>query len=410
MEKSQQKLLLHIEQTPLAVIEWDIDFKATYWNPSAEKIFGFTKEEAIGEHAMKLIVPEIRSEHVKSIWNALLEHKGGTHSFNENVTKTGQRIVCEWYNTPLVDQSGKVIGVSSFVQDITQQEMADKALKESEARLNSFSNATFEGIVITENGRITDFNDQFSEIIGYKSDQLMNENILKFVVEEDKASLQSDIQSVKLEPYELSLIHKNGDLVYVEVHSQNISVNDRLTRISAVRDITKRIMADKELKKALLDLNKLKEQLVVENSYLQEEIKITYNFGQIVGKNSNLKKMFRLVEQVAASSTTVMITGETGTGKELIARALHELSNRHDHPLIKINCAALPANLIESELFGHEKGAFTGAMSRKPGRFELAHKGTIFLDEIGDLPLDLQAKMLRVLQEGEFEIRWHSNA
>ncbi len=140
-----------------------------------------------------------------------------------------------------------------------------------------------------------------------------------------------------------------------------------------------------------------------ENSYLQEEIKTVHNFEEIIGSSPAMTKVLRQVEQVAGTDATVLITGETGTGKELFARALHNLSQRQEKPLIKVNCAALPAGLIESEFFGHEKGAFTGAIARKIGRFELAHRGTVFLDEIGDLPLDLQVKLLRVLQEQEFE-------
>jgi formate hydrogenlyase transcriptional activator len=147
----------------------------------------------------------------------------------------------------------------------------------------------------------------------------------------------------------------------------------------------------------------LKARLQEENLYLQEEIKTDHNFEEIIGESGILKKMLRAVETVAKTDTTVLLLGETGTGKELIARAIHHLSPRKHRTLVKVNCAALPAGLIESELFGHEKGAFTEALARKIGRFELADGGTIFLDEIGDLPLELQAKLLRVLQEGEFE-------
>jgi formate hydrogenlyase transcriptional activator len=147
----------------------------------------------------------------------------------------------------------------------------------------------------------------------------------------------------------------------------------------------------------------LKARLQEENVYLQEEIKTDYNFEEIIGESRILKKMLRDVEKVAKTDTAVLLLGETGTGKELVARAIHHLSARKHRTLVKVNCAALPAGLIESELFGHEKGAFTGALARKAGRFELADGGTIFLDEIGDLPLELQAKLLRVLQEGEFE-------
>ena len=154
---------------------------------------------------------------------------------------------------------------------------------------------------------------------------------------------------------------------------------------------------------AFEEVARLSEQLKRENSYLQEEVKTLANFEEIIGRSQRLLSVFNQVTQVANTSTTVLILGESGTGKELIARALHNLSARKDKILVKVNCAALPANLIESELFGHEKGAFTGAYEKRIGKFELAHGGTIFLDEIGEMPLELQSKLLRVLQEKEIE-------
>ena len=151
------------------------------------------------------------------------------------------------------------------------------------------------------------------------------------------------------------------------------------------------------------EIETLKNKLEKEKLYLEEEIRSEYNFEEIIGNSPVLKRVLQNVQTVATTNSTVLIYGETGTGKELLAHAIHKHSTRHKRPLVKINCAALPAPLIESELFGHEKGAFTGAGSRRPGRFEIADGGTIFLDEVGELPLDLQAKLLRVLEEGEFE-------
>jgi formate hydrogenlyase transcriptional activator len=173
-----------------------------------------------------------------------------------------------------------------------------------------------------------------------------------------------------------------------------------IERIEAQRKLEK---ANEELAIRLKEIETLRNQLAAENKYLQEEIKLTYNFEEIISKSKNFQKVLQQIEQVAATDATVLILGESGTGKELIARAVHNISNRSKRPLVKVNCATLPANLIESELFGHEKGAFTGAMDKKIGRFELADNTTIFLDEIGELPVELQAKLLRVLQEGEFE-------
>ena len=160
---------------------------------------------------------------------------------------------------------------------------------------------------------------------------------------------------------------------------------------------------------ALHETKKLKEQLEAERAYLQEEIKLEYNHENIIGKSDAINYVFYKVEQIAGTDTNVLVLGETGTGKELVARAIHHLSLRKDRALVKMNCAALPSNLIESELFGHEKGAFTGAHSRRLGRFEIANGATLFLDEIGELPLELQPKLLQVIQTGEFERLGSSN-
>jgi formate hydrogenlyase transcriptional activator len=162
-------------------------------------------------------------------------------------------------------------------------------------------------------------------------------------------------------------------------------------------------LAFQEIEAALREIQALKDKLAEENAYLEEEVRTEHNFGDIVGESAALRRVLKEVETVAPTGSTVLIRGETGTGKELIARALHELSPRRDRTFVKLNCAAIPTGLLESELFGHEKGAFTGAIGQKVGRFELAHQGTLLLDEVGDIPPELQPKLLRVLQEQEFE-------
>jgi formate hydrogenlyase transcriptional activator len=154
---------------------------------------------------------------------------------------------------------------------------------------------------------------------------------------------------------------------------------------------------------AYREISELKDQLAQEKLYLQDEIRSEMNFAQIIGNSASLRKVLKHVETVAPTDSTVLIYGETGTGKELIARAIHDLSPRRAKPFVKLNCAAIPTGLLESELFGHERGAFTGAIAQRIGRFEVANGGTIFLDEIGEIPLELQTKLLRVLQEREFE-------
>ncbi|WP_300464557.1 sigma 54-interacting transcriptional regulator [Desulfobacula sp.] len=170
--------------------------------------------------------------------------------------------------------------------------------------------------------------------------------------------------------------------------------------------VTARQEAEKQkqaAEEALFEIKNLKEQLEQERAYLKEEIKLEHNHENIIGKSDALKYVLYKVEQIAQTDTTVLVLGETGTGKELVARSIHGFSNRKNRALVKVNCAALPSNLIESELFGHEKGAFTGSSSRQLGRFEIADGATLFLDEIGELPLELQSKLLRVIQDGEFE-------
>ena len=170
-----------------------------------------------------------------------------------------------------------------------------------------------------------------------------------------------------------------------------------------VMDISQRKQAETKLVEAHTKIKKLQQQILAESAYLQDEIKLEHNFGNIIGRSEALKYVLSRVEQVAPQESTVLIQGETGTGKELFARALHELSPRGKRPLVKVNCAALPSELIESEMFGRQRGAYTGATDSQIGRFELANGSTLFLDEIGEIPLALQAKLLHVFESGEFE-------
>ncbi len=192
---------------------------------------------------------------------------------------------------------------------------------------------------------------------------------------------------------------------HMDLRSMQLGLEEMVAERTASleNEIAERRQAEIELKEAYAEIKQLQKRLQAESAYLQEEIKLDHNFENIIGQSQALKYVLHRVEMVAPQDTTVLILGETGTGKELIARALHQLSSRSKRPLVKVNCAALPAELIESELFGREKGAFTGATTTQVGRFELANKSTLFLDEIGELPLELQAKLLRVLESGEFE-------
>jgi formate hydrogenlyase transcriptional activator len=197
---------------------------------------------------------------------------------------------------------------------------------------------------------------------------------------------------------------KDGTSFWVEYTSTPI--RDRGAVVGAVvvfRDVSLKREADEKLRAALEEVESLRQKLELENAYLQEEIRAESNHRGIIGTSAAIQSVLRQVELVAPTDATVLVTGESGTGKELIARAIHEASKRPDRPLIRVNCAAIPRELFESEFFGHVKGAFTGALRDRIGRFELADGGTLFLDEVGEIPLELQGKLLRVLQEGQFE-------
>lgn len=260
------------------------------------------------------------------------------------------------------------------------------------------------GISITRHdGVYLDMNARFCELVGYAKEELLGKNFRDITHPDDlpqdnRYADQRGIGQIDKFGIEKRYLHKDGHPVWVTVYVSALREADG--RISGVVSV---IVDVSERKRAEDELRRLKDQLQAENIYLREEIQEEHHFGEMIGQSKIFRHVLTLLKQVAPTRTTVLILGETGTGKELIARAIHHNSLRKDHPLIRVNCAALPSHLIESELFGHEKGAFTGATAKRFGRFELADSGTIFLDEIGELSLDLQAKLLRVLQDCEFE-------
>ena len=194
---------------------------------------------------------------------------------------------------------------------------------------------------------------------------------------------------------EATLVTKSGKKVPHVYSAVRTMIDQKPVLMGFGIDISERKKSERQLRKAFSEIKKLKNQLEAECTYLGEEIKLIHDYGHIIGESEVMKYVLYSMEQIAPTDTTVMILGESGTGKELIARAIHHNSNRKKRPLIKVDCAALPANLIESELFGHERGAFTGAVEKRIGRFELADGATLFLDEIGELPLELQKKLLQ---------------
>ncbi|MFA4827639.1 MAG: sigma 54-interacting transcriptional regulator [Thermodesulfovibrionales bacterium] len=330
----------------------------------------------------------------------------------------------------------------------TGRRQADKVLRVSEIRYRRLFETAYDGILLlnADTEQIFDVNPFLLKMLGYSHKDFMGKKLWEIGPFSDIAASRlrfSELQTKGYVRYEhLPLETKDGRLVDVEFVSNVYLVDQEKIIQCNIRDITLRkqaeealrktydeldlrvkerteelIMANKQLsleiedrkqaanslREALTIIKELKNQLREENLYLREEINLMHSHKDIVGNSEAIKTVLKQIEQVAPTGSTVLIQGATGTGKELLAHAIHNMSSRHDRLMIKVNCAALPPTLIESELFGREKGAFTGALSKQIGRFELADASTIFLDEIDALPLELQAKLLRVLESGEFE-------
>ena len=281
---------------------------------------------------------------------------------------------------------------------------AEQTLRESEARLSLAAESANAGLwtVEPQTGRIWSSDKNF-ELLGIRpTDEFNLATFLALIHTDDREVIQGRIteamQSGKEESVEYRVVLPDGNIRWLAArgrrHAAGIEGVDRLMGVNL--DITESKRLERELKS-------LKERLQAESEYLREEIRVSGQIDEIVGQSPALLSVFQRIEQVAPTDASVLITGETGTGKELVARAIHRLSPRKPRVMVKVDCASLPPSLIESELFGREKGAFTGALTKQVGRFELADESTLFLDEIGELPLELQAKLLRVLQDGEFE-------
>jgi PAS domain S-box-containing protein len=305
--------------------------------------------------------------------------------------------------------SGKDV-LLAVLRDITERRGAEEALRQSEARFRNMADTAPVMIWVSDiNKQITYLNQLWLDFTGQSLEHEIGEGWVKGVYPEDMEFCLGTygLAFSRREPFRVEYRHRRRDGVYRWIlgsGSPRFSSNGEfLGYIGSAIDITERKEAEEELRTAHDELHQLKNQLQEENIYLQEELQQDQSFGEIVGRSDAIKYVLFKVSQVGPTDATVLISGETGTGKELVARAIQNASARRNRPLIKVNCAALSPTLIESELFGHEKGSFTGAAARKLGRFELANGGTIFLDEIGELPLELQGKLLRVIQEGELE-------
>ena len=297
-------------------------------------------------------------------------------------------------------------------RDIAKRDAYEKQLRIAEKKYRTVADFTYDWEYwATVDGSLEYVSPSCERISGYPPmDFLETPSLFKdILVPEDRDIWERHFNDSRRDPMprevQFRIQRRDGQVRWIEHNCQPVTDHEGCLQgfRAGNRDITDRKLAEVDLRNAYADIEKLKNQLEAETAYLQEEIKLEHNFESIIGNSAALKYVLYKVEQVAAADTTVLVLGESGTGKELIARAIHNNSPRAGRPLVKVNCATLPAHLIESELFGHERGAFTGAQSRQLGRFEVADGTSIFLDEIGELPMELQTKLLRVLQEGEFE-------
>jgi formate hydrogenlyase transcriptional activator len=411
------------------IIRMDQKGTITYFNEYAQKFFGYTPAEILGKD-IKILIPPIESSGknlVEMADNILSDPDAFEEVINENVRKNGECVWVLWSNKAIRDADGNIIGNLAVGRDITRRKHAEEALHISETRYRRLFETSRDGILIldADTGQISDVNPFLVEMLGYSHEDFLGKKLWDIGAVKDVEATQNaffELQAKGYVRYEnLPLETKDGQHIDVEFISNVHQINSFKVIQCNIRDITDRKLTAEamqkahdeleqrvddrtvELRTALSKIKAMKNQLETENIYFRQEIKMRHQFKNILGKSDGLEYVLYRAEQVAPTNTTVLILGETGTGKELIADAIHNMSPRKERPLFTVNCAALPANLIESELFGREKGAFTGADNRQIGRFEIANGSTLCLDEIGELPLELQAKLLRVIQHNEFE-------
>ena len=263
---------------------------------------------------------------------------------------------------------------------------------------------------VDSRGRIVYVSDRWLDKLGYRREDVIGRNITDFMAEDsredlDQSALVNIIAQGEMDNSPRNYLTRDGDVIeaLVSARADRDESGEVTFLYVALKDVTERNRAERQLRAAFEENARLREELERERDYLREEVQVSMNFGRIIGESAALKTMLVRLEAVAQTSASVLIQGESGTGKELVAHVIHSRSSRVDGPLVKVNCASIPHELFESEFFGHVKGAFTGAHRDRVGRFQLADGGTIFLDEIGEIPLVLQGKLLRVLQESEYE-------
>jgi PAS domain S-box-containing protein len=366
----------------------DVDGRIVTWYSGAERIYGYTTGEATGQHVSFLYPSEAvaRVSFEEKLKRAAAEGHLGNEGWH--LRKDGTRFWANVITMALRDENGELQGFARVVRDFSERHEKDEKLRRSRARVRPIpTESTVAGIVSGEFDHVPEANDAFLEMVGYSREDLLAGRLHwadltppEYAPLDDLAH-EEGLRFGACTPFEKELIRKDGTRVPVLVATA-------VLKLSPFRWIT--------------FVQNLRERDRFE-SIEDADVELKQDFEEIVGVSAALRRVQRQVEVVAPTDANVLILGETGTGKELVARAIHRMSPRKNLPFVTLNCAAIPTGLLESELFGYERGAFTGALSQKIGRFEMAHRGTLFLDEVGDIPLDLQPKLLRALQEKAFE-------
>jgi PAS domain S-box-containing protein len=406
-------------------------------NQTLANALGYAKEEIIGRPIFDMYTPE-SAEHAKAKVFPVFAKTGTIEAEELQLQrKDGSKIDVSLNVSAVSDEQGGILYSRSVWRDITKRKEVEEALKkahsnlerkveertaqlsktvyklsETELRYRTVADFTYDWEFWSNmDGTMQYVSPSCERISGYTPGQFIDNPALfrEIIIPEDQDIWSKHYHDTRKEPkareIQFRIRTRDGTVCWIEHACQPVTGDqgELLGFRASNRDITKRKEGEIKLQNAYSEIKMLKAQLEADRTYLREEIKLKHDHENIIGNSDVLKYVLFRAEQIAPTDTTVLILGETGTGKELIARAIHNAGKRKERPLIKVDCASLPANLIESELFGHEKGAFTDAVEKRIGRFELAHGATLFLDEIGELPLELQPKLLRVLQDGEFE-------